>query len=73
MAKNGQIFVWYSASGRKKGPHEKVAFTGESNIEHVDGHHNGHFQNGETDCGCELQDGLVCLTLEEMDGLCGTT
>ena len=50
-----------------------MAFTGEPNIDHLDGHYDGHMQNGEIDCGCELQKGLVCFTLEEMDGLYNTT
>ena len=50
-----------------------MAFTGEPNIDHVDGHHDGHMQNGEINCRCELQEGLVCFTLEEMDGLYNTT
>ena len=50
-----------------------MAFTGEPNIDHVDGYYDGHMQNGEINCRCELQEGLVCFTLEEMDELYNTT
>lgn len=46
-----------------------MAFFTEPNYEHVDEHHNGHLQNGENDSRCELQEGPVCITMEEMDGL----
>ncbi len=47
MAKERQIFVEYFVGGWKKGNYKKIAFTGEPNFEHVDGHYNGHLQDGE--------------------------
>lgn len=50
-----------------------MAFTGESNCELVDRHHNGYMQDGETHSQCELQEGPVYFMLEEVDGLRNTT
>lgn len=47
-----------------------MAFTGESNCELVDGHHNGYMEDGETYSRCEIQEGPVYFTLEEVDALC---
>lgn len=57
----------------KKALTKKMAFTGESNIDHVDGHHDGYMQDGEINCRFELPEGLVCFTLEEMDRLYNIT
>lgn len=46
-----------------------MSFMWEPNFDHVYGCHNGHLQDGENDSRCELQEGPVCIMMEEMDGL----
>lgn len=39
----------------------------------MDGGHSGYLQDGENDSGCEIKEGPVCITLEEMDELYNNT